>query len=268
MWVSRYFVLFAIFSCFGWIYETIYVTVKTGKWDNRGFLFGPVCPIYGAGGVGIGMVFDYLQSSGMAQDITWWQIFLISYIGSIVLEFPTHWILEKKFHAYWWDYSNAPLNIQGRICVPASIGFGCAGLLIYYILYPAIAGAIAPIPGYLLEVLSLMMMAFLAGDTALTVAALTNIVRSLEHMEEMIDRQMESVVDDIEYRKNEVENAFAHRRELLTMEHMEQAVKNMDGIRRGALSRIRGFKPRVEERHHVSHERLKKLWAMAKENRR
>ena len=81
MWISRYFVYFVIFSFFGWIYESIYCTIKSKRWENRGFLYGPLCPIYGAGGVGI---------------------------TAIVLEYGTSWTLEKLFHAYWWDYSEMP----------------------------------------------------------------------------------------------------------------------------------------------------------------
>ncbi|SFQ29114.1 Putative ABC-transporter type IV [Lachnospiraceae bacterium XBB1006] len=47
MWISRYVCLFIVYCCMGWIYETIYCTVKGGKWENRGFLYGPACPIYG-----------------------------------------------------------------------------------------------------------------------------------------------------------------------------------------------------------------------------
>ena len=61
MWISRYFVYFVIFSFFGWIYESIYCTIKSKRWENRGFLYGPLCPIYGAGGVGITAIADVIS---------------------------------------------------------------------------------------------------------------------------------------------------------------------------------------------------------------
>ena len=67
---------------------------------------------------------------------TWWQIFLVAFLGSIVLEYGTSWALEKLFHAYWWDYSSMPLNINGRVCFPYSVGFGVAGLIVVYFIAP------------------------------------------------------------------------------------------------------------------------------------
>ena len=100
-------------------------TVPSGqkKWENRGFLYGPLCPIYGAGGVAITAIADFISAHTDAT-FTWWQIFLVAFLGSIVLEYGTSWALEKLFHAYWWDYSSMPLNINGRVCFPYSVGFG------------------------------------------------------------------------------------------------------------------------------------------------
>ena len=53
-----------------------------------------------------------------------------------VLEYGTSWALEKLFHAYWWDYSSMPLNINGRVCFPYSVGFGVAGLIVVYFIAP------------------------------------------------------------------------------------------------------------------------------------
>ena len=85
MWLSKYFVYFVIFSCMGWIYESIYCTLRAGKWENRGFLYGPLCPIYGAGGVGITIIYDLIAAHGDGGDFKWWQIFLVAFFGSIVL---------------------------------------------------------------------------------------------------------------------------------------------------------------------------------------
>ena len=63
-----------------------------------------------------------------------YRIFLICFFGSIVLDYTTSWALEKLFHAYWWDYSDVICNINGRVCLPASIGFGLAGILVFYAL--------------------------------------------------------------------------------------------------------------------------------------
>ena len=117
-------------------YESIYYcTIRAKKWENRGFLYGPLCPIYGAGGVAITAIADFISVHTDAT-FTWWQIFLVAFFGSIVLEYGTSWALEKLFHAYWWDYSSMPLNINGRVCFPYSVGFlGWQDLLWYILLH-------------------------------------------------------------------------------------------------------------------------------------
>ena len=121
MWLSRYICLFFIYSFMGWIYETLYCTIKNGKWENRGFLFGPACPIYGTGAVAISVIMKVTIGNGIVLSL--WQIFLIAFIGSAGLEYITSWGLEKLFHAAWWDYSDFPLNLHGRISLFTSLGF-------------------------------------------------------------------------------------------------------------------------------------------------
>ena len=104
MWVSRYVFLFMIYSFMGWVYETMFCTIKGGKWENRGFLYGPGCPIYGIGAVTISVIMQLTVGNGIALRA--WQVFLISVLGSAVLEYTTSWVLEKMFHAAWWDYSD------------------------------------------------------------------------------------------------------------------------------------------------------------------
>ena len=81
MWVSRYVFLFMIYSFMGWVYETMFCTIKGGKWENRGFLYGPGCPIYGIGAVTISVIMQLTVGNGIALRA--WQVFLISVLGRI-----------------------------------------------------------------------------------------------------------------------------------------------------------------------------------------
>ena len=119
MSINGFVLYFIVLSFIGYIYETIAMTIWSGKFDNRGFLFGPIIPIYGVGATLGTILFSYLWTN--ATNV---QIFLTGVIVSAVIEYPTHYILEKVFNQTWWDYTNAPLNINGRICLPAAIGFG------------------------------------------------------------------------------------------------------------------------------------------------
>lgn len=247
MWICRYFVFFTIFSFAGWVYESIYCTIKNKKWSNRGFLFGPVCPIYGVGAVAIMILSDLCRHQGV-ENVAWWKVFLIAFFGSIVLEYVTSWGLEKLFHAYWWDYSNVPLNIHGRVCLPASIGFGLAGLLVMYVIVPFAKNATGWMTPLMAEALSLFFMAVLAADAALTVSVLTNFQKNVELMEESLNRHMEQFVILVQEKTQEAGSLLAEESARFTRERMEMSLRRMGGLHRSALQRVQGFREYGSER--------------------
>lgn len=129
--MEKYFVYFIFTAIIGYIYETIAMTVWSGRWDNRGFLFGPLIPIYGAGCL-VGLV----VFGNMITEFNMLQVFLAGFLASAILEYPTSVIMEKIFHQRWWDYSIGPLNIDGRVSILSSLGFGIGAVLIVYLLNP------------------------------------------------------------------------------------------------------------------------------------
>ena len=192
MSVCAVFIWFVIYSIFGWIYESTYCTINERRWENRGFLYGPVCPIYGIGITFIILMWHVAEARGI--DLAWWQIFLCSFIGSIILEYSTHWALEKLFHAYWWDYSNMPLNVNGRICLPASLLFGVGGLAVVRLLYVPTLALTAEVSETFIEVISLLLMALIAADTAITVSALSRFARAAGRLNDSVNAHMEQFV--------------------------------------------------------------------------
>ncbi len=181
MIVSQYFVEFIFYSFLGWVWESIYCTVQEKKWADRGFLFGPVCPIYGSCVVVTSFLFSHI-SIFADPSFPIWGIFIICMIGSAVAEFGTSWFLEKRFHARWWDYSHLPLNIQGRICLPVSVAFGLAGLLVVKFLIPAMNHLHSVVHPIIYEILALVFAAVFGADFALTEASLSALLKSVEDM--------------------------------------------------------------------------------------
>ncbi len=229
MWISRLVCLFVIYSCFGWVYESIYCTIKNGKWENRGFLYGPCCPIYGVGAILISFFATFIPLEESADRV---RIFAIAFVGSMILEYITSLVLELLFHAVWWDYSNLPLNIQGRTSVLTSIGFGFAGIIVVDGIAPAVEGWVDAFPAIMVEAFSLLFMSVFAADMALTVSALTNFGRIVSHMEDAFNERMESFV----------ENA---QKKTVSMRHFV-AVESMGSLRQYALKRVTDFRyPRI-----------------------
>lgn len=194
--MALYFIEFIVLSLAGWVYECTYCTWRTGKWQNRGFLYGPICPIYGAGAVAALLLCHTLPWL-LSADAPLWRIFLISALFSAVLEYSTSWVLERLFHAVWWDYTNMPLNLNGRICLPASTLFGVMGVLIVRYLVPLEAAISARSIPLLNETVSLLLAFWMGIDMGLTVDSLVKLGERLDQMEQEFNESMESRVEQI-----------------------------------------------------------------------
>ena len=119
---------FLIYSFGGWIVEVIFHAVALGKVVNRGFLNGPVCPVYGFGVLSVFAMINTLQSSG--YQMSEGMIFLFGVILATVVELVAGWLLDVCFHARCWDYSDKPLNFHGYICLEFSLIWGLAIVLV------------------------------------------------------------------------------------------------------------------------------------------
>lgn len=125
------FAYFFIYAFFGWIVEVAYHAVTTGKFINRGFLNGPICPIYGIGVTAI------LLMLGKHIDKAW-AVALVGLAFPTAIELITGFVLEKLFHNKWWDYSNRKFNFKGYICLQFSLLWCLAVVLVVEVVHPAV----------------------------------------------------------------------------------------------------------------------------------
>ena len=203
MQLNRYLTAYFVFSVLGWIWESIYCTIKERKWQNRGFLYGPLCPIYGFGSIIALLVYD-LISLGIVHQLSWWMTLIAGFFVSILLEYPTSYILEKLFHARWWDYSDLPLNINGRTCVITSLGFGIGAIIIMNYLIPSYEQALVIIPASIIAISCVIFVAIHSSDITLTVSHLTNFQKNIDEMEEIFQSKMTETVDKIFERRSKL----------------------------------------------------------------
>lgn len=203
MQLNRYLTAYFVFSVLGWIWESIYCTIKERKWQNRGFLYGPLCPIYGFGSIIALLVYD-LISLGIVHQLSWWMTLIVGFFLSMILEYPTSYILEKLFHARWWDYSDLPLNINGRTCVITSLGFGIGAIIIMNYLIPSYEQALVIIPASIISISCVIFVAIHSSDITLTVSHLTNFQKNIDEMEEIFQSKMTETVDKIFERRSKL----------------------------------------------------------------
>ena len=181
------FAYFLIYSCLGWCLEVIYAAVTTGNLINRGFLNGPVCPIYG-----FGMVIVLFALTPLSHSL------LLLYLGGVLLpsalELVGGWALYKLYHTRWWDYSDYPFNIGGYICLEFSLLWGVGTLIVMKLVHPIIANAVALIPPLVGLILMFLLYAIYAADTIATAFAASDLARALDALEKVAD-SMHAVSD-------------------------------------------------------------------------
>lgn len=126
-----------IYSFLGWCCECVYCFIIGGKLVNRGFLYGPFCPIYGFGALSIIFSLHNLPQTATA-------IFLGGMVVTSALEYVTSWAMELLFDAKWWDYSKQKWNLNGRICLLNSTLFGILCVILMFDLHPVVSSWLAP----------------------------------------------------------------------------------------------------------------------------
>ncbi|MCR4671879.1 MAG: hypothetical protein K5637_01410 [Lachnospiraceae bacterium] len=129
---------FLLYSFAGWVIEVMYHAVTLGKVVNRGFLNGPVCPVYGFGMLGV-LGLMHTISVESEENLNPFLLFLVGVVLATIVELIAGWVLDKLFHARWWDYSNKPFNLHGYICLEFSLIWGFAVVLIVRIIHPMLA---------------------------------------------------------------------------------------------------------------------------------
>ncbi len=179
---------FFIYGFLGWCCEVAFAT-RHGCFVNRGFLNGPICPIYG---VGVGLVVTLLKP--YSNNI------LALYVGGTVLvtvvEYFTGLIMDKIFHHKWWDYSNKPLNIGGYVCLLFSLVWGVALVLIMRLINPLIDDLINLIPVTVGIVILIILEIALVSDVIVTCIGVNKLNGRLKLMAS-ISEQMKTISNDI-----------------------------------------------------------------------
>lgn len=168
------FIFFIFYSVFGWVCEEIWCTVTFKKITKRGMLYGPLCPIYGFGAVSILYFLEPWRN-------TWVRLFIASVLLTSVLEYFTSWLLEKLFHAKWWDYSDEPFNLNGRCCLVNSCAFGVGGLALFHIMHPFVERALySPIITPYIHYIATALAVILTTDILFTIRKLVDFATTME----------------------------------------------------------------------------------------
>lgn len=230
--------MFFIYSFIGWIVEVIYYGVTEGRFINRGFLAGPMCPVYGIGFYAAIWLFNPFVGN-------FFVIFFGTATAATIVELIAGIILFHTFHMRWWDYSEYKLNFHGYICLRFYIYWGIACSLGLYVLHPAVLWVVNSVPHIAKIIVVSVFTLFMIIDIITTIgtiigfrkklAAFARVTSGVKVVSDKIGEQIYSSVDTVvtvseptkrhydEYRKLVLENRKAERELAATHRAEEKA---------------------------------------------
>ena len=233
------FLIFIIFSFVGWVSEVLYVGIFfEHRFVNRGFLHGPICPIYGLGGLSILLLPSFLYK-------TWIPLFFASMIFGTIVEYLSSWILERLFHTRWWDYSRYKFNIKGRVCLLNSLLFGVLGVVIIHFIQPHVMYFLSLFSDFVLKLSADVIAVALTVDLLITVRRLVDFSVSMARIkafgENLRERFGQEQWFNGESLSKIIESVKVH------------AAEKKDEISASLLKKIEQFQPRLKNLESFMH---------------
>lgn len=243
---------FAIYSFLGWVLEVVYHAVHCGNVVNRGFLNGPVCPVYGFGVLAI-FAASHIFRSVPAEDLDPLSIFIGGAVLATVVELIAGWVLYRLFHARWWDYSDKPFNIGGYICLEYSIIWGLGTLIVVDRIQPLVSrissGGIPPDYGWpLLLIIYLLYFCDLIV-TVLTVTGLNARLKDLDEIRGAMRAVSDRLSEDIGNETIDVAAKIGEagvQADLAKAELMEKAAVRRDEVERSAYEKKKALREKAD----------------------
>lgn len=174
--ISFYFILFIIYSFIGWSIEVVGKLIEKKRFINRGFLIGPICPIYGYGCLAIILSLNNYKNNLII-------LFCMAILICSILEYFTSYLMEKLFKARWWDYSRRKFNINGRICAETMIPFGILGCLIVHYINPTFANILNNFSDKFIMFTSAIMFIIFIIDNILSFKVITSFKNTIKKLE-------------------------------------------------------------------------------------
>ncbi len=204
--VTQWVFFFYFYCFFGWCFESAYVSIKTRRLTNRGFMRGPFLPLYGSGAIMMLVV-----SMPFRENLV--LTFLAGCVGATVLEYVTGVVMEALFKVRYWDYSNQKFQFQGRICLKSTLAWGGLTILMTSVVHAYVERVVLSVPGQILTAVTFLLTAWIFADFALSFKAAMDLRDVLVKLEEAkaelgrLQKRMDVIValtaDDLEQKVKE-----------------------------------------------------------------
>lgn len=234
---------FFYFYCFfGWCFESTYVSIKSKKLVNRGFMRGPFLPLYGSGGIMMLVVSMPFQDNVVLT-------YIAGVIGATALEYVTGVTMEALFKVRYWDYSKNKFNFQGHICLGSSLAWGGLTILMTKVIHKPIEHFVLSIPTTALTVITCILTVYIVVDFTLSFKAamdLRDILVKIERAREELER-MQHRLDIIIAFNNEEKEQKKQEREMRMAELSASLEQRFNGIKESIQSKPMEYSESVRE---------------------
>lgn len=184
--LSTLILYFCLYSFMGWCMETVYCSIPAKRFVPRGFLHGPICPIYG-----VGVLLMILFFQPLADNIV--VFYLVSTVCMSAWEYFVGWFLEATTHMKYWDYSMYRFNLKGRICLWVCLVWGALSYVCIFWIHPPVASLIGRIPILPRQILAIVLSVAMIADAVITIrelALMTTVMNKLQQAGDELQLQM------------------------------------------------------------------------------
>ena len=248
------FLSFLAYSFLGWGCETIYCSLAAGHFINRGFLAGPLCPIYGFGAMSVLIFLRPLKDHIVL-------LFLFGMILTSAIEYFTSYLMEKLFDAKWWDYSTSRFNIHGRVCLRNSLMFGALSVVAARWIDPVIQGGIFGLSYWASVGLTGVLAVLLVSDIVLTVHTILELNGTLAQLQSLADQIYEETEESRQERRTRAEQSLIELelgkmelRDYITERKMELSEYKEERRKERQLRREAEHKAAIQHMENKAHE--------------
>lgn len=174
--ITLLFLYFIFYSFCGWLWETCYCSIKERHYVPRGFLYGPVCPIYGVGFLLMVLFFAPFKDNLVV-------FYFVAVIVMTAWEYFVGWFLETTTHIKYWDYSDRRFNIKGRVCLEVSLFWGIMSYVAVFLIHPPVARLFARMPDWLQYTACGACLSLLLVDTVTTIRKLALVTKAMDRLQ-------------------------------------------------------------------------------------
>lgn len=250
---------FFYFYCFfGWCFESAYVSLKSKKLVNRGFMRGPFLPLYGSGGIMMLVVSAPFQGNTVL-------VYLAGCVGATLLEYVTGVIMEALFKVRYWDYSDQPFNFQGHICLSSSLAWGFLTIFMTEWLHKKVEAIVFKIPENWMEVIVFAVTVIIVFDFTLSFKAamdLRDVLIKMEQAKEELQRvqkRLDVIIAVADEEINQKKTEWSEAVELQKAELKENVEGYKEQLKEGINDQKEILRLSMEELKYGINESMEKL---------